>query len=614
MTKIRGESARVGSQNAQRDVDDAGRSPRAFVLAHRRLEELQVTEHPEEGEERQRDQSARVLAGHAAHQFEDARVRDAIELGPELERDERIEIRALRDLALRDAEQRVKQPKRHALQAAHAARHFEQVRHAVSQVEERLLGRVLRGDRVREARAAGVVGDDRLEIALEHERAIALELQRATQRRDAPHRLARERERVAVVLRDDRRATRRTRVVARIREAREPLEQHLELEEMLLFALADEARDELLARRRLLAPETARVAQELLIRVAFAGKNAARGNERRHRHRLFEQAIELADSVAEELAHDVLDGLAAPLREERDVERDLAGRDLGDRGRVAHDGCVGVALLRCADERRAIVGDDDQPVLPERLELALVELVREDVTPKCGTKRRERAVRKHDDVRAAFVGAFELRLQRLRFARPHAHRESALRRSHDALRFFEDAIVTRHAECVRHGRRALQFANCVGERLCGGIETLSQHREQIIRRRRDEALRRAANRAHGACLHETTQNAIHGRSWNLRAHADFVARRGRFAEKRRVRARFVQAESERDETRHDLPQDLRDAAARIRRHQGYGYTRLGRDVFFCSTSARPLYPARRTSRGPFRARGQDVNESRGEQT
>jgi hypothetical protein len=145
----------------------------------------------------------------------------------------------------------------------------------------------LRGCGVREARAAGVVGDDGLEVTLEDERAIAFELERAAERRDASHRFACERERVAKILCDDRRSTRRPRVIARIRKTREPFQKNFELEEVFFFSLGDESRDELLARRRLLATKTARVAQELLVSIALAGQNTSRRSERRHVQRSF---------------------------------------------------------------------------------------------------------------------------------------------------------------------------------------------------------------------------------------------------------------------------------------------------------------------------------------
>src|SRR5206468_12821797 len=69
---------------------------------------------------------------------------------------------------------------------------------------------------------------------------------------------------------------------------------------------------------------------------------------------LREQRIEPADSRTEHLRHDALDIAALPLREERDVERDLARRHLGDRLRLAHDGRVAVGGLGRADERSAI--------------------------------------------------------------------------------------------------------------------------------------------------------------------------------------------------------------------------------------------------------------------
>ena len=62
----------------------------------------------------------RLLARHVADQLEHFGRGDAIELGAELERRERVEVGVLRDLALRDGEERVEEPERDAREAEHA--------------------------------------------------------------------------------------------------------------------------------------------------------------------------------------------------------------------------------------------------------------------------------------------------------------------------------------------------------------------------------------------------------------------------------------------------------------------------------------------------------------
>jgi len=127
------------------------------------------------------------------------------------------------------------------------------------------------------AAIARVLRQEHLEVPLEDERALLLAEQQPAERDHALHAVARERQGLAVVLGDDRRLLRGARVVARVREAREPLQEHLELEERLLAAVLGQLRDPLIARVRLLAAQAARVPQELRIGIgARAGRNRTR--------------------------------------------------------------------------------------------------------------------------------------------------------------------------------------------------------------------------------------------------------------------------------------------------------------------------------------------------
>jgi hypothetical protein len=106
VAQLAGERARVGAEHAQHKVHDA-RAARGLVrVARGRLHQGEVAEHAEQREERERREAPRALLRDASHQLEDARVLDAIELGTELERGERVEERRVRDLALRRAEER----------------------------------------------------------------------------------------------------------------------------------------------------------------------------------------------------------------------------------------------------------------------------------------------------------------------------------------------------------------------------------------------------------------------------------------------------------------------------------------------------------------------------
>jgi hypothetical protein len=71
------------------------------------------------------------------------------------------------------------------------------------------------------------------------------------------------------VLRDRALGVRLARVVARVAEARDALEQRLELEEGLFLAILGQRREPCVARRGLISPEPARVAQEVRVDVAI---------------------------------------------------------------------------------------------------------------------------------------------------------------------------------------------------------------------------------------------------------------------------------------------------------------------------------------------------------
>ena len=121
VAEVAGERARVGAKHREDQVD-AARERRLFSLGcwAIALDEPRVAQHAEEREERERHEAVRLLARHVADELEHLGRRDAIELGAELERAERVEERALRDLALRGGEERVEEAVGHARQAEHA--------------------------------------------------------------------------------------------------------------------------------------------------------------------------------------------------------------------------------------------------------------------------------------------------------------------------------------------------------------------------------------------------------------------------------------------------------------------------------------------------------------
>ena len=102
-------------------------------------------------------------------------------------------------------------------------------------------------------------GQHGFEVAVEDERAIERPEQLARERDGALEPVAKDLERRAKILGDDRGAARRTRMVARIREARRRLEQHLELEEQLVLPVERERAEPRLALGALLARAARRV-------------------------------------------------------------------------------------------------------------------------------------------------------------------------------------------------------------------------------------------------------------------------------------------------------------------------------------------------------------------
>lgn len=283
LTQVTRERSRVGAEHAHHEVHDAGCAAGSVVaIAHAILRERDVAEHAEQGKERERDDPSPLLTGNRVHQLEDVRVRDAIELRAELERRERVEVRGGKHFALRGAHQRVEEAERHARQTRDSGRQLDEVRHSVAEHGERLLGRPLRQRLVREARPRPFVRKNGLEVSLEDERAISLEEQGARERDDARHSLARDAHRLAEVLRDDRGALGWPGVIPGIGEASEPLQQDLQLEEDVVLLVERQPVKPRLAGLSLLAPEAARLAEEIRVGIALERKRRSRSKRRGH--------------------------------------------------------------------------------------------------------------------------------------------------------------------------------------------------------------------------------------------------------------------------------------------------------------------------------------------
>src|SRR5688500_10141309 len=139
-------------------------------------------------------------------------------------------------------------------------------------------------------------------------------------------------------------------------------------------------------------------------------------SERRLRCTL-EQLVEAPDAIAEDLRHDLVRVEGVALREECDVERDLTGRDLSDRDRLADHRVVRVVALDRADQSAAIVGDDHDAVFPEVLEASLFEPVAEVRAGKAIGKTRVAEDPDAELVRGALVEGVR---ERDELARPRA--------------------------------------------------------------------------------------------------------------------------------------------------------------------------------------------------
>ena len=118
-----------------------------------------------------------------------------------------------------------------------------------------------------EPAARAVFREHGFEVAMEDERAIERPEQLTRERDGALEPVAKDLERRAKILCHDHGAARRTGMVARIRETRRRLEQHLELEKQLVLPVERERTEPRLALGALLARQAPRAAQEIVVRI-----------------------------------------------------------------------------------------------------------------------------------------------------------------------------------------------------------------------------------------------------------------------------------------------------------------------------------------------------------
>ena len=118
--------------------------------------------------------------------------------------------------------------------------------------------------------------------------------------------------------------------------------------------------------------------------------------------------------------------------------------------------------------------------------------------------------------------------------------------------FLEHPLVAAHAERIRRRGREIELTDGLFEHGGRGLEARPEEREKVVERDRDESLGRAGDRAGRARVDQPPEDAVHGRTWHLRAHADLVAGGRALLEERRVGTRLVQAEAKRRERRKQL--------------------------------------------------------------
>jgi hypothetical protein len=272
--EVAGQRAEIAAKHREDHVCAPCRGDVGRVL----IDDADVAERAEEGQERHHRDPVRCLGLDRVQRFEHLGAPDPIELRSELERHQRIEVRVPRDLAEHHAVHREVEAVRGAWCPEQTVDEIDQVSEGVPEEEERLLRSVLGELLLHQAAARRVLGENRLEISRERVGAL-LVTEELLGERDHPLRgVAEDSQLLVEVLGDRRPGGRRTGVVPRIAEAGDPLEEHLELEERLLLALPGERDEPRIARGRLLATEPAGVAQQVRVDVALVAEH----RDRRH--------------------------------------------------------------------------------------------------------------------------------------------------------------------------------------------------------------------------------------------------------------------------------------------------------------------------------------------
>jgi len=171
-----------------------------------------------------------------------------------------IEVGALSHFALGQSQERIECPEGQSREASQPTGDFEEVRHAVTEDEQRPLRTVIGARFAYQAATRAIVGQDGLQVPLKDEGALALAEEQPAGMRYASQRLSGERGVLPKILRRRWRPPRWTRVVTWVSETGEPLKQNFEFEQVLDFVVDVQVGKPSLARVGLLLAKAVAVA------------------------------------------------------------------------------------------------------------------------------------------------------------------------------------------------------------------------------------------------------------------------------------------------------------------------------------------------------------------
>ncbi len=257
------EGADVAPQHRQDDVGAPGAARVRRVL----VDELYVSKHPKQAEERERRHPMRRVWG-SVQRLEHLGAADSVQLVAEFERDERVEVGVAAHLAGDGPEQREIEAVGDPPDAEHAIGHLQKGAEGVAQDEERLLRGVLRELLADELAPERVLREHGLEVAGEDIGTVVLAQELPDPSDGLRERVANDAQLLPKVVGHGGFAPGAPGMVPRIAEAGEAFEEHLQGEERLLLTLECQVGVPPITRAGLLAAHASSVAQEVGVDVA----------------------------------------------------------------------------------------------------------------------------------------------------------------------------------------------------------------------------------------------------------------------------------------------------------------------------------------------------------